>query len=111
MASEFDKNKEDVLGIVVTMSYYCLKDWYYVRKEDTCTTGRADITYTPRYGSHTPIVVELKANDSAEKAIAQIKSRDHASLFNGYRGKMLLLGISYDSKSLKHDSIVEFIEV
>ncbi len=111
LASEFNKNKEDVLGIVVTMSYYCLRDWYYVRKEDTCTTGRADITYTPRDGSHMPIVVELKADDSADNAIAQIKSRDYASVFKGYKGKILLLGISYDSKSLKHDSKVEFIEL
>ncbi len=111
LASEFNKNKEDVLGIVVTMSYYCLRDFYYVRKEDTCTTGRADITYTPRDGFHMPIVVELKADDSAESAIAQIKSRDYASVFKGYKGKVLLLGISYDSKSLKHDSKVEFIEL
>lgn len=111
LASEFSKNKEDVLSIIVTISYYCLKDWYYVRKEDTCTTGRADITYTPRDSSHMPIVIELKADDSVDNAIKQIKSRDYASIFKGYKGKILLLGISYDSKTLKHDSKVEFIEL
>ncbi len=110
LASIFNKNKEDVLGIIVTISYYCLRDFYYVRKEDTCTTGRADITYTPKDGSHMPIVIELKADDSADNAIKQIKERDYSSVFKDYKGKIILLGISYDSKTLKHDSKMEYIE-
>ncbi len=110
LASIFNKNKEDVLGIVVTISYYYLRDFYYIRKEDTCTTGRADITFTPKDGTHTPIVIELKADDSAENALKQIKERDYSSIFKGYKGKILLLGISYNSKTLKHDSKIEYIE-
>ena len=110
LASIFNKNKEDVLGIIVTISYYYLRDFYYVRKKDACATGRADITYTPKDGFHTPIVVELKADDSADNAIKQIKERDYSSVFKGYKGKIILLGISYDSKTLKHDSKIEYIE-
>ncbi len=111
LASIFNKNKEDVLGIVVTISYYHLRDYYYVRKEDTCTTGRADITYTPKDGTHIPIVVELKADDSPDNALKQIKERNYSSVFKGYKGKALLLGISYDSKTLKHNSKIEYIEI
>lgn len=107
----FNKNKEDVLGIVVSTSYYCLREYYYVRKEDTCATGRADITYTPKDSSHMPIVIELKADDSVDNAIRQIKERDYSDVFKGYKGKVLLLGIAYDSKSLKHDSKIEYIEL
>ncbi len=111
LASIFNKNKEDALGIIVTISYYCLRDFYYFRKEDTCTTGRADITYTPKDGSHMPIVIELKADDSADNAIKQIKERDCSSVFKGYKGKIILLGISYDSKTLKHDSKIEYLSI
>ncbi len=111
LASVFSKNKEDVLGVVVTVSYYYLRDFYYLRKEDTCSTGRADITYTPRDSEHMPIVIELKADDSSENALKQIKERDYSSLFKGYKGKVVLLGISYDSKSLKHDSKIEYIDL
>lgn len=111
LASMFNKNKEDVLGIVVSTSYYCLREYYYVRKEDTCATGRADITYTPKDSSHMPIVIELKADDSVDNAIRQIKERDYSDVFKGYKGKVLLLGIAYDSNSLKHDSKIEYIEL
>lgn len=99
------------MGIIVHISYHDLAEWYYVRKEDTCSTGRADITYSPKDGTHIPIIVELKADVPVEKAISQIKGRDYASIFVGYKGKILLLGISYDSKSLKYDSKVEYIEL
>ncbi len=111
LASMLNKNKEDILGVIVTISYYSLKDNYFVRKEDTCSTGRADITYTPRDSKHMPIVIELKADSSSEKALEQIKSRDYSSVFEGYKGKALLLGISYDSKTLKHDSKMEYVEL
>ncbi len=111
LASIFNKNKEDVLGMVVAISDYCLRDYYYVRKEDTCSTGRADITYTPKDGDHMPIVIELKVDATPEDAIRQIKERDYPNVFKGYKGKVLLLGISYDSKSLKHDSKIEYIEL
>lgn len=88
-----------------------LREYYYVRKEDTCATGRADITYTPKDSSHMPIVIELKADDSVDNAIRQMKERDYSDVFKGCKGKVLLLGIAYDSKSLKHDSKIEYIEL
>lgn len=111
LSSIFNKNKEDVLGMVVVISYYSINGWYYLRKEDTSSLGRADLTYTPRDGTHIPMVIELKVDDSSERAVAQIKERDYSNVFNGYKGKVLLLGISYDSKSLKHDSKIEYIEM
>ncbi len=110
-ASMYNKNKEDVLSLVVHISYYSMIDDYFIRKEDTCTTGRADLTFSPRDESHIPMIVELKADASPDDAIEQIRNRDYASLFRGYKGKILLLGICYDSKSLKHESRVEFVEI
>ena len=48
LASMYNKNKEDVLSLIVHISYYRCNEFYYIRKEDTSTLGRADITFTPR---------------------------------------------------------------
>ncbi len=77
----FNKNKEDVLSVIVTISYYNCNEFYYVRKEDTCTFGRTDITFTPRDNMHIPFVIELKADDSVDKAIEQIKNKNYIDLF------------------------------
>jgi len=111
LAHMFNKNKEDILSVIVTISYYRCNEFYYVRREDTSTLGRADITFTPRDNLHIPFVIELKAGDSAINAIEQIKNKNYIDLFNGYKGRVLLLGISYDSKTLKHDSKIEYMEI
>ena len=111
LASLFNKNKEDVLGVIVYLSYYYASKFYFIRKEDTCTTGRADLTFTPRDNTHIPLIIELKADKSVKDAINQIKEKDYSSVFNGYKGKILLLGITYDSSTLKHESKIEYIEL
>ncbi len=69
LASMFNKNKEDVLSVIVTISYYRCNEFYYVRKEDTRTLGRANITFTTRDNNHIPFVIELIVNDITENAI------------------------------------------
>ena len=111
LASLFNKNKEDVLGVIVYLSYYFANNFYFIRKEDTCSTGRADLTFTPRDNTHIPMIIELKADKPVETAINQIKEKDYFKVFNGYKGKVLLLGITYDSSTLKHESKIEYIEL
>ena len=111
LASIYTKNKEDVLGVIVRISYYYAKNFYYIRNEDTCTTGRADITFTPRDNTHIPMIIELKADKPVDEAINQIKDKDYLDVFKGYKGKVLLLGITYDSSTLKHESKIEFVEL
>ena len=111
LASMYNKNKEDVLAIIVQISYYHIEDFYFIRKEDTCTTGRADLTFTPRDNTHIPMIIELKADKSVDTAINQIKDKEYSNIFKGYKGKILLLGITYDSSTLKHESKIEYIEL
>ncbi len=99
LAFMYNKNKEDVLSVIVTISYYRCLQFYYIRKKDTSSFGRADITFTPRDNLHIPFVIELKVDDTAEAAIDQIKNKNYIDLFIGYKGKVLLLGVSYDSKT------------
>lgn len=111
LASIFNKNKEDILGVIVHISYYDVNDFYFIRKEDTSTLGRADLSFTPRDNTHIPMIIELKVDKHVDTAINQIKEKNYSSVFTGYKGKILLLGISYNSKTLKHTSKIEYIEL
>ncbi len=111
LANIFNKNKEDVLEIVVYLSYFSAREHYEVRKEEASTLGRADLSFVPFEAGRLPFIVELKVGKSPDEAIAEIKERHYWKAWKRYRGKVLLVGITYDSKVLKHASKIEWIEV
>ena len=111
LAGPFNKNKEDILGIIVQISYYNCKQYYNIKKEDSSTLRRADLTFIPYDNTHMPIIVELKVNSSPNEAISQIKFREYYNSLGDYHGDVLLLGISYNDKTLKHDSKIEIIKL
>ena len=111
LAGPFNKNKEDVLGIIVQISYYWMRCCYDVRKEEASILGRSDISFVPRDGTHIPFIVELKIGSSPREAIGQIKKRRYFDSLGDYKGKVLLLGISYNLKTLKHSSKIEFLTI
>ncbi len=111
LASPFNKNKEDILGVIVLISYFYMKKFYNFKKEETSMKGRSDISIIPYDNVHLPFIVELKVDSTPEDAISQIKEKEYFSSLGSYKGKVLLLGISYDSKTMKHSSKVEIIEV
>ena len=111
LAGPFNKNKEDILGVIVEISYYNAKQFYNIKKEDTSILGRSDLSFIPYDNNHIPFIVELKVNSTPEDAIAQIKEKSYFNSLGDYHGKVLLLGISYDEKTLKHNSKVEIIEL
>ena len=47
------------------------------------------------------MIIELKWNQSATGAIAQIKNRNYPQILKEYTDDILLVGISYDKKSKK----------
>ena len=112
IANIFNKNKEDILGVVVYMSYYKAKNFYNVKKKDTTTLGRADLTYIPYDNNHIPFIIELKANnETPDDAIKQIKEREYIKSLGSYHGDVLLIGITYDEATLKHDSKIEVYKI
>ena len=111
LAGPFNKNKEDILGVIVEISYYSAKQFYNIKKEDTSILGRSDLSFIPYDNCHIPLIVELKVNSTPDEVIAQIKEKSYFNSLGNYHGKVLLLGISYDEKTLKHNSKVEIIEI
>lgn len=52
-------------------------------------------------------MVELKWDQSADAAIAQIKGRQYPELLREYSGEILLVGIDYDKKTKEHSCVIE----
>ena len=70
--------------------------------------GYADIVFLPRrYSTKPALVVELKYDQSAESAVAQIKDRRYPEALREYQGNILLVGISYNKEDKKHECTIE----
>nr|WP_296467559.1 AAA family ATPase [uncultured Acetatifactor sp.] len=108
-ASLLKYNDENSLTCTVLMAYYSAKANYMNPiMELPSGKGYADVVYLPKRNTdHPALVVELKWNESAQGAIAQIKDRRYASWIADYTGDILLVGINYDKKSKEHACVIE----
>ena len=102
-------NDENSLACVVSLAYYSAREYYTEVREFPAGKGFADIIYIPRKNhlDKPALVVELKWNQSAESAIAQIKERNYMKALEGYSGNILLVGVNYDKASKKHQCVIE----
>lgn len=105
-------NNEQALRSVIKRAYFSYGDEYLLFEELPAGVGYADLVYLPKKNSMLPIlVIELKWNQSAKGAIAQIKDRRYAKTFKEYGSDILLVGISYNRKALagerKHGCKIE----
>jgi hypothetical protein len=101
-------NDENALACVITLAYYNAINQYTLHREMPAGKGYADILFRPRRYSDCPaMVVELKMNQSAESALAQIKERRYVEAFADYEGKVLLVGVNYDKETKEHTCVIE----
>ena len=105
-------NNEQALRSVIKLAYFCYKDHYLKFEELPAGDGYADIVYLPKKESALPaLVIEMKWNQSAEGAIAQIKDRRYPEALKDFGGNILLVGINYDKDApagkRKHECIIE----
>ena len=93
-------NREDSLRSVIKLAYYTYRDHYLQWEELPAGNGYADIVYLPKRDSDWPaLLIELKWNQSAEGAIAQIHSRQYPEVLKGLGKEILLVGINYDKNA------------
>ena len=93
-------NNEQALRSVIKRAYFSYGNEYLMFEELPAGSGYADIVYFPKRGSILPaLIVELKWNQSADGAIAQIKNRRYPEAVKEYGGEILLVGISYNREA------------
>ncbi len=74
--------------------------------------GFADICLIPRqlHADKPAVIIELKKDQNAEGAIAQIKKKNYVKALESYKGNLLLAGINY-GKDKKHSCVIEKVEM
>ncbi len=110
-ASAIQYNNENSLSSVLTIAYLSSMQYYFKPiREMPAGRGFADFVFIPkteyRY-AYPALVIELKWNESARTALQQIKEKQYPVSMESYTGDILLVGISYDKKSKKHQCLIE----
>lgn len=103
-------NGEQALRYVTIMAYLSAVDHYLRFEELASGRGYSDILFLPRKGSEKPaLLIELKWDKSVDKAIQQIEEKNYAQLLKKFEfeGKLLLVGLSYSTKTGKHTCKIE----
>lgn len=102
-------NSEHTLKCVIHLAYYAAQDEYCLRFEEGAGKGIADCLMLPRRQGIPGIILELKYNQSAQEAIAQIRRKDYAQEVLRVADRVLLVGINYDKGTKRHQCVIEEI--
>ena len=107
--SHLSHNDENALSYTLSLAYYTARQKYVVVRELPAGKGFADLVFLPkpRYADLPALILELKWNQDAKATIEQIKARQYAHALEGYEGRILLVGISYDKTTWKHACEIE----
>ena len=102
-------NDENALSYTISLALYAARNFYTVHRELAGGKGFADLVFVPRkrFLDKPALVVELKWDQSAEGAVAQIKKKQYCESLKEYQGNLLLVGVSYDKKTRKHQCVIE----
>jgi hypothetical protein len=101
-------NNEQALRSVIRFAYISCIDEYLRIEELLTGIGYADVVFLPKKDSSMPIiVVELKWDKTSDSAIEQIKNKKYPQIFEGYGSKILLVGVSYDTKTKHHHCTIQ----
>ena len=100
-------NNEDALQSAIYLSFIYALNKYTCIKEMTTGKGFADVVYIPLQKNDPALIIELKRNESAEGAIAQIKEKKYFDSLSNYSGNLIFVGINYDESTKKHECKIE----
>ena len=105
--SILEYNNEGSFQSAIHLAYYYAKSYYTIVNELPAGKGFADCAFIPYKPDVPAIIIELKKDDSVENAIDQIKNRKYPEALEKYKDNLLLVAISYDSKTKEHRCKIE----
>ncbi|MDR1540173.1 MAG: ATP-binding protein [Clostridiales bacterium] len=103
-------NNESELMHVASSAYIMAREKYNIQRESHAGIGYCDLSFTPYAKSSTAFIVELKARDTAEVALKQIKDKMYQRKFLSdptFTGRILLVSIGYDAKNKTYKCVIE----
>ncbi|MDR1358735.1 MAG: ATP-binding protein [Coriobacteriales bacterium] len=102
-------NSEAALSYTLSLAYFAARDYYTVVRELPSGKGFADLAFIPR--QHHPevpaMLIELKWDKGADTALTQIQEKRYPDALSEYQGTLLLVGISYDKETRKHECVIQ----
>jgi hypothetical protein len=106
-------NSEAALSYVVSLAFYAAREHYIVVRELPTGKGFADMAFIPRPTSpDVPgMIIELKWDKTANTAIKQIEERKYQGALAGFANDILLIGISYDKETKKHECEIKLTRI
>ena len=108
--SILEYNNEGSFQSAIHLAYYYAKSYYTIVNELPAGKGFADCAFIPYKPDVPAIIIELKKDDTVENAIDQIKERKYPEALEKYKANLLLVAISYDSKTKEHSCRIEKVE-
>ena len=103
-------NDENSLACVITLVYLNARSQYKIVREMPAGVGFADFIFYPNNKAKPAFIIELKKDATPDEALQQIREKRYAKALDGYSGKKLAVGISYDSKLKTHKVKIEEIK-
>ncbi len=100
-------NNEVSFQSAIHLAYYYAKTYYTIINELPAGKGFADVAFIPYKTDVPAIIIELKKDDGVDTAIDQIKERKYPEALEKYKDNLLLVAISYDSKTKEHSCRIE----
>ncbi|MCD8200700.1 MAG: AAA family ATPase [Clostridia bacterium] len=102
---------ESPFKTVISMAYSYARQYYSIVREMPVQGGRADFVFISNgVKPDLPLIImEVKdnENDNAADAIAQIRKEHYTDCLPAYSGRMLLMGISYNTKHKVYTCVIE----
>ena len=100
-------NNEGSFQSALHLAYYYAKSCYTIVNELPGGKGFADVAFIPYKPDVPAIIIELKKDDTVDAAISQIRERKYPEALEKYRDNLLLVAITYDSKTKEHRARIE----
>ncbi|MGN0839275.1 MAG: PD-(D/E)XK nuclease domain-containing protein, partial [Candidatus Ornithospirochaeta sp.] len=105
--SILEYNNEGSFQSAIHLAYYYARSYYTIINELPAGKGVADCAFIPYKQDVPAIIIELKKDDTVDRAIDQIKNRKYPEALEKYKDNLLLVAISYDSKTKEHFCKIE----
>ena len=107
LTSPLSYNNEQSFQSAIRLAFFYADSYYTVVSEYPSGKGYADIAFIPYKPNIPAMVVELKVRGAADTALDQIRSKRYFAGLERYAGNILLVGVSYDRETKKHECVME----
>ena len=107
LTSPLSYDNEKSLQSAIRLAFFYADCYYTIVSEFPAGKGYADLVFIPYKPNVPAMVVELKAKGAAQSAFDQIRSKRYFAGLDKYEGNLLLVGVSYDKTTKKHECVIE----